>query len=303
MNIKDNKNDEFYNNFPGPGSSYKEVINKGALIIKENTSSYIPYREAEILAEYVLNLKREKLYINFLEPFPPDFLNLYYKKIKERAEGMPLAYITGTQEFMSLEFFVTPSVLIPRPETEFLVEAVIDWANKNKPARPVILDMGTGSGNIALAIARYLPSSIIYASDISPEALVVAKKNAEKLGISEQISFLEGDLFFPLEGQNVLFDVILSNPPYLTSDDMNNLDTCVAFEPELALFGRNDGMFFYREIINIAPRYLNPKGLLAFEAGAGQADDISLLLRKKNGKNIRIIKDLASIDRVVMAEF
>ncbi len=293
---------EIYDKKPQAGSSCKEVIHWAGRIIQKKTSSQIPFREGEILAEYLLNVKREKLYINFQDPFPGDLLDLYCRKVEERGEGKPLAYITGIKEFMSLEFTVTPSVLIPRPETETLVEEIIEWINKKNRKNPLIFDIGTGSGNIALSLARYLPDSFIYASDISLPALEVAKKNAADLNLEGQIDFLRGDLLEPMKDKEILFDVIVSNPPYISPEDMANLPSGVKFEPQEALLSQEEGLFFFRKIIKAGFSFLKPGGLMAFEAGMGQAEKVSLLLHKQQAENIKIVKDLAGIERVILGE-
>jgi len=203
---------------------------------------------------------------------------------------------------MSLQFTVTSSVLIPRPETEILVEEIIEWINKKEIKSPLLFDIGTGSGNIALSLARYLPDSFIYASDISLPALKVAKKNASHLNLEGQINFFPGNLLEPLKDKKILFDVIVSNPPYISPEDMANLPSGVKFEPEEALLSQEEGLFFFRKIINQGISFLKPGGLLAFEAGMGQAEKVSLLLHKQKAENIKIVKDLAGIERVILGE-
>lgn len=273
----------------------KEILTWAEEEIYKGTSSNIPAREAEILLEYILNISREKLYIKLYEEFPEEHLEGYKSIVSERASGKPLSYITHTKEFMSLPFFVNPSVLIPRPETEILVEEVITIAKNIK--NPVILDMGTGSGCIGLTVASYLKESSVCVTDISSEAIAIAKKNADNLSL-RSVSFYCGDLFEPVEG--IEFDIIVSNPPYIAYEEMNSISKEVKdYEPCTALFSSEKGLFFYKKIISQSKNYLKKEGFLAFETGIGQAEQVSNLMKIHNFKHIKIIKDLSGIERVV----
>jgi len=273
----------------------KEILTWAEDRIYKGTSSDIPAREAEILLEYILNISREKLYIKLYEEFPSEYLEEYKSAVSERASGKPLAYITHTKEFMSIPFFVDSSVLIPRPETEILVEEVITMAKNIK--NPSVLDIGTGSGCIGLSIASYLKESYVCVTDISPEAIAIAKKNACHLSLTS-LSFYCGDLFEPVKG--LVFDIIVSNPPYISPEEMNTLSREVKdYEPYVALFGEEKGLFFYKKIIADAKNYLKKEGFLAFETGIAQASHVSNLMKIHGFEQIKIVKDLSGIERVV----
>lgn len=220
----------------------------------------------------------------------------YFDAIKRRMTGEPLQYITGSQEFMSLDFLVTPGVLIPRQDTEILVEAVIQ-AVKNKE-NTTILDIGTGSGCIAISLAHFIKNCSVTAVDISKDALEVAQKNALRCGVEDRITFIESDLLSNIS--KCEFDVIVSNPPYIPAQEVETLESQVKdFEPRTALDGGKDGMDFYRRITKDAGSFLKSDGLLAFEVGFNQSRQVAEIMRE-SFKDIKIKKDLAGIERVVM---
>jgi len=213
--------------------------------------------------------------------------------VNRRMSGEPLQYILGTQEFMGLEFKVTPDVLIPRTDTEVLVEYILSkYPNKGFLA----LDIGTGSGCIAVSLAHFNHRAYIKAVDISAKAIEIAKFNARKNNVSSRISFINTDIFgFEPKGR---FDLIVSNPPYIESSVIPTLDDTVKnYEPKTALDGGTDGLDFYRYIISIAPKILDDFGMLAFEIGYNQAESVSELM-KKDFYNIEIEKDYGNNDRV-----
>ena len=216
--------------------------------------------------------------------------------LAERVKGRPLSYIIGEAEFFGRTFKVNENVLIPRPETELLVERIIkDTESYNNDKS--ILDIGTGSGAIAITLALETKAKIV-AVDISPKALNVAKENSIEL--CANIEFIESDLFSNVNNEK--FDVIVSNPPYIKSEDILSLDREVKdYEPLLALDGGVSGLDIYKRIIDAAPKFLKPNGKLYFEIGFGQADDISKML-EKDFKNIEIIKDYNKIERIVVAK-
>ncbi len=201
----------------------------------------------------------------------------------------PLQYVVGSCEFMSLPFSVTPATLIPRADTETLVEYIID----NAPPSPAILDIGTGSGCIAISLAHYIKGSKVSAMDISEAALKIARENAEANKVN--VSFIHHDIMKKTEGR---YDIIVSNPPYIETDVIKTLDKNVRdFEPYSALDGGADGLCFYRRIVSLAPFMLNPGGMLAFEVGHTQADRVAELMR--DNFQTKIIPDLCGINRVV----
>ncbi|MBD3309479.1 peptide chain release factor N(5)-glutamine methyltransferase, partial [candidate division KSB3 bacterium] len=219
--------------------------------------------------------------------------------IQQRAQGTPTQYLTGVQEFWSLEFQVGPEVLIPRPETEHLVEAAIARSAHFSP--PVIADIGTGSGSIAISLQRELPRAAISASDICAHALDVAKRNASRLlPNGSQISFYQGDLFAPLHG--LTFDLIVSNPPYVSAADYAALPREIReHEPKSALYAGEDGLDLFRRLITAAPAFLTPQGYLLVEIGYGQTQAVVTLLQEHGLRVHDIIQDYAGIDRVVVA--
>ncbi len=258
--------------------------------------------EAGVILCHVLNKDRAFIYTD--GDYEPEEREIreYYAKIRLRAEGMPIQHITGHQEFMSLDFIVNSDVLIPRGDTEILVESVIRHCNKHTSKEVRILDIGTGSGCIAVSLAHYIVSSSIVAVDFSLKALEVAKHNALKNKVEERIDFRQIDI---LEDSNEIeenfFDVVVSNPPYIDLEEMGQLQKEVKdFEPDSALYGGEDGLDFYRGIVEKAAKFLKPNGLLFFEVGYKQAKKVKKLM--ENGyKNIQIIQDLSQIERVVFA--
>lgn len=224
-----------------------------------------------------------------------DYLGL----VQRRATGEPLQYITGSSEFFGLPFSVGPGVLIPRPETEHLVEEVLRIAGEMRADPLRIADIGTGSGIIAVALAHALPRAEITAIDLSAQALVVARENAEKNGVGDRIRFFEGDLLARLDGER--FDILASNPPYLPTADHDSLAVEVrAHEPHSALFAGEDGLAIYRRLIPEALSYLDPGGWLVMEIGFGQEAALDTLLRDHGYTEVRFVPDYQGISRVAV---
>lgn len=217
-----------------------------------------------------------------------------------RAAREPLQYLTGKQEFFGLNLEVNPSVLIPRPETELLVEAVLDWAKGESSASLRIVDVGTGSGAIALALASHLPGAELWAVDLSSAALAVAQGNAERLGLASRVRFQQSDLLSTFPGDSQRFDVIASNPPYVPAGDAPEMQPEVRdHEPHLALFAEADGLSVYRKLIPQAWTTLRPGGLLAMEFGFGQREALADLMG--GWVDVRFLDDYAGIPRVALA--
>lgn len=261
---------------------------------------------AETLLAYQLKSSRVNLYLSFDHPLNENDIANYRSMIRRRIDREPSQYITGMQEFWSREFLVTPQVLIPRPETEILVEQLLSIMGNNrsnKEQTPCILDLGTGSGAIAVSLATELQGATIWASDISAPALDIARLNSEKHGVKNRIHFIQGDLFEPFAGKPTRFDIIISNPPYIASEDYDFLPPEIRdYEPRLALDGHEDGLFFIERIIMEAPGYLNPGGWLLIEMDPGQILKALNMIRQ-NGSYVeyRSTKDYAQKDRVVIA--
>ena len=255
-----------------------------------------PRLDAEVLLSHLLGEKRIYLYVHFDQPLTADELAKYKEMVKRRSAGEPVAYICGEKEFMGLTFKVTPAVLVPQPDTETLVEAAIErLRGKNSPR---IADICTGSGAIALALAHYLPETSVAATDISADAVSIAKENAETLELSERVQFFEGDLLAPLAGET--FDAIVSNPPYIPGADIESLPREVRAEPRLALDGGADGLDFYRRLVGDSAALLNDGGFLAVECGDTQAGAIVEMAATGGFGKTEIVRDLADKERVVV---
>lgn len=249
-------------------------------------------REAEWLLCAATGLDRVGLYLNFDKPLNDDELAACRALVSRRGRREPLQHILGSQEFDGLSFAVSPAVLIPRHDTETLLEQAVGLA----PDATSILDIGTGSGCIAIALGHRLPHARITAIDLSEDALLVARHNAEINGVL--IEFLQGSFFQPVDRRT--FDLIVSNPPYITTMDLAVLQPEVRdFEPKLALDGGPDGLAAYRVIVREAPKHLAPGGWLLLEVGSGQAQDVSALLAQSGFAAIMSAPDAGGVERVV----
>jgi release factor glutamine methyltransferase len=243
----------------------------------------------------VLGKDRVYLYTNYDAPVNQDERSIFREFIKRRVRKEPLAYITGTREFMSLEFKVNPAVLIPRPESEILVEKAIDLF-KDQPC--TICDIGTGSGALAISLAHYLPLARVFATDISRQALDTARDNAASLQV--EVEFLEGDLLSPFLDKENCFDLIVANLPYIPLEEYHTLDSGVkSYEPQTALLAPGDGLDIYRRLLPQAYTVLKEGAYLFIEIGWQQGEKAIQMMN--NFAEVQIIKDLAGFDRVVMA--
>jgi release factor glutamine methyltransferase len=259
--------------------------------------------EAEILLAYSLGMQRIDLYLNHDKPLCESELKRFKAIIKRRMEREPVAYITGSREFWSLELAVNPSVLIPRPETECLVEAVLPFLDPHSGLPQRVLDMGTGSGAIVIALAHEHPEHCYVATDRSVAALHTARENARRHDLGHRIAWLCGSWDAPFVPDRPLFDLIVSNPPYIRSGDMNGLQPEIRnHEPTMALDGSGDGLECIRKIIASAHRLLRPHGHLALEIGYDQAADMPRLAAAGPYGPPQIIKDYSGLDRVVVFE-
>lgn len=282
----------------------REALKKAIDRLKE-IDIEAPVVDAGVLLCHVLGVDRAYIYTHGEYTLKEAQLRAYTGLIERRAKGEPVQYLTGHQEFMGLDFSVDKNVLIPRADTETLVEAVIHYVEKSIPSGESIhlMDIGTGSGCIAISLAYYLKQIRVTALDISHKALEIAKKNSIHIGTAERVEFRCSDLFNSLDDKyedNGAFDIIVSNPPYIPSEDIEGLQVEVGkYEPLSALDGGTDGLDFYRDIISGSAKFLKPGGLLVLEAGYGQAFNIVRLMGE-NFRDIGIVKDIAGIDRVVM---
>ena len=276
----------------------KEALNQGVIMLK-NENIEAPKNKARQLLEKTLKQSKEYLIIYDTKEITSMQRDNYIKNIKRLIQGEPLQYITGKQEFMKLNFLVNKDVLIPRQDTEILVEEVIEICKKIQ--NPVILDLCTGSGAIAISIAKYVHSAKIYASDISQRAIDIARQNAELNGVKNNIEFIESNLFNKIK--NLKFDIIVSNPPYIEKDEIKKLQKDVQREPIIALDGGKDGLDFYRKISIDAHSFLNRQGYLCFEIGYNQKKAVTKILEdQKRYINIYSKKDLCENDRIVICQ-
>lgn len=274
--------------------------------------------EAELLLGSVLDLDRLQLYLQLDRPLTPKETADFKSVIKKRLSGQPLAYITGKKSFLKWDFFVNSSVLIPRPETELLVEktcallrgllrterqteAPLEALETQEREEIRLLELGTGSGIIAISLALYLPEVNIDAVDISPQAVALATENAKRLGVAERVTFYTGDLYqaLPSTGKKE-YKGIVSNPPYIPTAVVPTLSREVQTEPVVALDGGADGFDFYRRIMASAGKYLEEDGFLAFEHGYDQSASLSDLAKQAGYDKISTYKDLAGHNRVLI---
>jgi release factor glutamine methyltransferase len=263
-----------------------------------------PRLNAEQLLSYMLGLSRIDCYLQFERPLNVREREQYKTLLRRRAGHEPLQYIVGKTEFMSLPFRVTHEVLIPRPETEILVERVIDRVKQDQK-QSAILDIGTGSGCIAVSLAAYLTRSRITAVDESEEALRIAKENAAINQVSDRIVFQHSDIMVPFNLNKLgLFDLIVSNPPYIRTAVLKNLTPEIKdHEPVSALDGGPDGLNFYKKYATVLPDCLRPSGSVFLEIGADQGSEVLKIFRNGPWADMRIFQDLAGLDRVVMLEY
>ncbi|XOK61252.1 peptide chain release factor N(5)-glutamine methyltransferase [Paenibacillus elgii] len=273
-----------------------------------------PEANAGRLLEHLLGESRSGLLLRWPEPFPREREADWQRLLERKASGEPVQYIIGEQEFYGLPFTVTPAVLIPRPETELLVEQVVLLGRQlfggasHGPgaagvASPTVADVGTGSGAIAVSLAVQCPAWSVTASDIAPDALAVARANAERNGVAERVAFVEGDLLGPWIERGERLDLVVSNPPYIPEADEAGLQPEVRlFEPRTALYGGADGLEPYRRLTAQLGELPAMPALVGFEVGQGQAGEVRRLLeRAADWDEVRIVPDLAGIDRHVIA--
>ncbi len=283
-----------------------ETLNRTTNTLKDHQIEN-PRLNAELLLARSLNFSREELYKNLHSPFQESEQKTLEKMVQRRVCGEPLQYILGHQEFWSIDFKVDPRVLIPRPETELLVEQSLSILSQASFERtPSVLEIGTGSGAIVIALAKEVKDIFLIATDISREALMLAKENAQSAGVQHRIRFVNGNLFGPLRPSNERrpFDLILSNPPYITRRKISTLAKEVKdYEPIIALDGGEDGMAFYRNIIPEVPFYLREEGWLLLEVALGQAPLVSKLIEEEGHFfKPESIPDLSGMERVVKAQ-
>jgi len=272
----------------------------------QNVGVSTPRLDAEVLLYNILDVERIYLHMYPEKEVSKENEKSFWHGIEKREKLMPIQYIVNKQEFMGLDFDVEEGVLIPRGDTEILVEKVIDIYEKEfSPNSVKIMDIGTGSGAIVVSLAKFINNSILTAIDISPKALEVAKKNANSNGVEKRITFHLGSLFNPIKGEDEYktYDFIISNPPYIPRAVVETLDPWVKdYEPRLALDGGEDGLDFYREITITAKDYLKEEGWLLFEIGYDQGESVSELLNMNGFRDVKVLQDLAGLHRVVLGK-
>jgi release factor glutamine methyltransferase len=259
-----------------------------------------PRLDAEVMLAHVLGYERVQLYTHYEDVVGDRGRGEFRDLVRRRSEGTPVAYLVGRKEFYSLRFDVTPAVLIPRPETEFVVIEFLDAVKEIE--EPTAVDVGTGSGCIAIACARHKPGARFLAVDLSPEALAVAARNAERHGVSDRVEFLPGDLLAPAADRGP-FDVVVSNPPYIATAEVERLDPGVKdHEPRAALDGGPDGLSAYRRLVEQAAPLLKPGGRLILEIGYDQEEVVESIIAESGAfEPLPAVRDLQNHPRVVRA--
>lgn len=289
------------------GITIKAALQSGAKILKDcGSPSAILDAELLLLHGYSIHgvtMNKIKLITNCNDSISEDIYESFISFVQQRCQGKPIQYITGIQEFMNLELEVNDKVLIPRGDTEIIVEKLMELADKEKSLS--IIDMCTGTGAIAVSLGHYLPKAAITAIDISEEALECCRKNAQKHGLQHRINIVKSNLFEDLTSKALTnnIDMVVSNPPYIPTEDILELSVNVKdFEPMLALDGGRDGLDFYRSITLDGAKFLKSGGILAFEIGYNQGQDVMNIIKESGSYyDLACYKDLAGLDRCVIA--
>ncbi|MFL0245883.1 peptide chain release factor N(5)-glutamine methyltransferase [Candidatus Clostridium stratigraminis] len=276
----------------------QQLLTKGYEILKYNNENYI--LDSQLILGKVLNLDRVSIIINRDKEVSEKSVIEYFRLIDLRKNKMPIKYIIEETEFMGISFFVKQGVLIPRPDTEILVEEVLKLTNKKDSLK--ICDVCCGSGAIGLSIAKILDNSEVYCSDISEIACEVTSRNIELLSLQHNAHFYRSDLLQFAIDNKLKFNIVVSNPPYIRTSVIPTLMEDVKdYEPYIALWGGEDGLNFYRSITKQSLQVLNEHGVLAYEIGYDQAEEVKGILEENGFSNIKIIKDLAGLNRVIIA--
>lgn len=285
----------------------REALERAVRFLREREIES-PRLNAEILLGHVLDRPHSHLCLESRRLLSISQLAKFKRLTVKRSRHIPVSYLIGRQSFMSLFFMVNSKVYIPRPETEILVDEVSKLLRDsflNAHRRPLIVDLGTGCGNIAMSLARGMPEAIVYATDVSGEALGVAAHNAELHHLEDRVVFIKGDLFDPLREENLegRVDVIVSNPPYVATREIESLPPEVRREPRIALDGGKEGLEFYERIIPLSSRFLRRGALLALEIGHGQLEKIQhMIAHQEDMEPARVVKDYQGIDRIVLSK-
>jgi release factor glutamine methyltransferase len=272
-----------------------DLFTEGAEKLKSIPSKRL---EASVLLSYVLKMNKVELYRSMINQIDSSLVLEYRNLIARRKSGEPLSYITGKRDFFGLEFAVNQNTLIPRQETEILVEEALSFLKDIKQQSPRVLEIGIGSGAVSIALAYHCPTIIMDAVDISNKALCVATANIERYSLQNRIHLWEGDLFTPLDNESK-FDLIISNPPYIPSSEIKLLSKEVRSEPNIALDGGQDGLLILKRIIQESIQFLNPGGCLMLEIGSSQEKKVTQIFYEHGYRKVFQKKDLAGVPRVV----
>ena len=286
--------------------SLEALLKEGTTVLEENKIQEARL-DAWLLLEYVTGISRALYYADPGKMLEKEKAEEYRQLIRQRAEHIPLQHITHQAYFMGFEFYVNENVLIPRQDTETLVEKALEILQGQD--KPRVLDMCTGSGCILLSILAMKENAIGTGADVSDKALLVAKRNAEGLNVADRAEFVESDLFLSpffkeTTGKEVpLYDILISNPPYIRSAVIDDLmEEVKGHDPRIALDGHEDGLYFYRRIVSEGKACLREEGWMLFEIGYDQGEDVSTLLKEAGFIHVQVIKDLAGLDRVVLGQ-
>ncbi len=277
----------------------KEILK---IALEKLYNSSTPNLDARILLAHCACISQEQLLLQYNDHLDEKIISSFFELINRRSKHEPIAYLVGKQEFYGLEFEVNNNVLIPRPDTELLVETVIsDYHSLSANNFVDILDLGTGSGAIAIALAKNLPKTRIIATDISLNALEIAKRNSNKHNVESQIQFLRGNWLRAMKNIDQKFDYIVSNPPYIAENEKNFMTPSTLYEPKISLYAEKNGLSAYIEIIDMASNYLKQGSKLIFEVGFLQSTQVSTLLMQAGYNSIKMIKDLSGHNRNIIA--
>jgi release factor glutamine methyltransferase len=276
-----------------------ELIKIGVDSIKGRLYSN-PMLEATLLLSKLMKVDKVYIYTHGKDEVPEEIVEEYIKAIEKRSKGYPIQYIIKEKEFMGLDFYIEEGVLIPRPDTEVIVEYILAYIDKNHPNENIkVLDIGIGSGAIGLSVAYYRKNTYVYGVDISPKALKVAGINRDRFKLTN-VKLLESNLFERIDKEEK-FHIIASNPPYIPTDSIDSLQEEVKdYEPRIALDGGREGMEFYKRIVPESKEYLQERGLLIFEIGFDQGRAVEDLMIAEGFKDVKILKDLQGLDRAVL---
>lgn len=281
-------------------TTVRNLLEKGFKSLSK-TERKSPRLESELIVMHLLDVDKAYLYTHPNRIVSIEIVDKFKELIEKRKEGYPIQYILKNQEFMGLDFHVTEGVLVPRPDTEILIEYIIKFARKSDKEKFNILDIGTGSGAISLSLAYYIENSYIYSVDISEKAIKIARKNKKKMKLEDKVKLITKDVLQGFPEIDEKMDIVVSNPPYIPSRDIDSLQIEVSkYEPRLALDGGDDGLIFYRYITEKAKEKLIDNGLLCYEIGYDQGESVKNIMKDNGYKEILILKDLQGRDRAVI---